>query len=135
MATLAQITAKDTATLTALERNHARRVLGVEPITGTAFAALEAVFDALPAERNQEARAILDDWDDIPAEPVHKSGGAKGIDYKTADHRYQVYADMSRVLGQPVATYTVWIAAVEESAFQVVNITLGGLYGTSGSEF
>lgn len=136
MATLAQITAKAPETLTALERNHARRVLGVSPDpASTGYGDLEAVFDGLSAERNQEARAILADWDAIPAQPVVKSGGAKGITYETTKHRYEVYSEMARLLCQPVETYAVWVETYTNDGAQWVTISLPGLYSSAGDEY
>lgn len=136
MATLAQIEAKSTATLTATERNHARTVLGSsKDPSSPGYDTLEAVFDALSAGRNQEARAILSDWDTIPAQPVVKSGGAKGILYETNKHRYQVYADMARTLGLEVRPYSEWVVVFTEAGAQMVTITLGGMYAIEGDEF
>ena len=136
MATLAQIEAKSTATLTTTERNHARRVLGQSPdLTLAQYAAMEVVFDTLTSARNQEARAILADWDAIPQQRVEKSGGSKGITYRTLDDRYDTYAQMSRLLGLAVDSYDVWAEAYIAAGAQMVTITLGGMYAVEGDEY
>jgi hypothetical protein len=123
VATLAQIAAKDDATLTALERSKVREILAETFDTAdAAWTTLETIFTALAAVQNQHVRAYIDDWDAIPIQPVELSGGARALTYDTDRHRWEVGNRIRRALGLALLAWG--DVETDEAGWQVVNITL-----------
>jgi hypothetical protein len=100
MATLAEIAAKSTSTLTAAERDKVREILEFDATPGTSpYTDLETKLDALAASGNQRARAYIDDWDDISPAPVAREGGPDGTRYTTTGHEQHVRDKLRLLLG------------------------------------
>lgn len=102
MATQRQIDDETEVALTAKQRDRLREILLIESGPGTAaYDDLEARVDALEPYQRQKAKAFIKDWDRIPEQPVKKSGGSKGIEYKTVEHELKVRNRLRVLLGWP----------------------------------
>ena len=100
MATLAEIAAKTTSALTAAERDKLREILEFDAEPGSSlYTDLETKCDDLSGERNQRARAYIDDWDLISVEPVTLEGGADALRYSSEAHERQVRNRLRLLLG------------------------------------
>lgn len=100
MATLAEIAAKDTATLTAAERDKLREILEFQAESGDSmYDDLETKITALAPVGNQRARAYIDDWDEINVAPTSLSGGTDAVSYSTASHQREVRNKLRLLLG------------------------------------